>query len=48
MIERMDRLERAITGMQIYMDGDALVGSVATRMDYALGGIYTSKARRTI
>lgn len=47
-IERMDRLERAITGMQIYMDGDALVGSVATRMDYALGGIYTSKARRTI
>lgn len=47
-IERMDHLERAITGMQIYMDGDALVGSVATRMDYALGGIYTSKARRTI
>lgn len=47
-IERMDRLERAITGMQIYMDGDALVGSVATRMDYALGDIYTSKARRTI
>ena len=47
-IERMDRLERAITGMQIYMDGDALVGSVAARMDYALGGIYTSKARRTI
>lgn len=47
-IERMDRLERAITGMQIYMDGDALVGSVATRMDYALGGIYTSRARRTI
>lgn len=47
-LERMDRLERAITGMQIYMDGDALVGSVATRMDYALGGIYTSKARRTI
>lgn len=47
-IERMDRLERAITGMQIYMDGDALVGSVATRMDYALGGIYTSKTRRTI
>lgn len=47
-IERMDRLEHAITGMQIYMDGDALVGSVATRMDYALGGIYTSKARRTI
>lgn len=47
-IERMDSLERAITGMQIYMDGDALVGSVATRMDYALGGIYTSKARRTI
>lgn len=47
-LERMDRLERAITGMQIYMDGDALVGSVATRMDYALGGIYTSQARRTI
>lgn len=47
-LERMDRLERAITGMQIYMDGDALVGSVATRMDYALGGIYTSKARRAI
>lgn len=47
-LERMDRLERAITGMQIYMDGDALVGSVATRMDYALGGIYTRKARRTI
>lgn len=47
-LERMDRLERAITGMQIYMDGDALVGSVATRMDYALGGIYTSKARRSI
>lgn len=47
-LERMDRLERAITGMHIYMDGDALVGSVATRMDYALGGIYTSKARRTI
>lgn len=47
-LERMDRLERAITGMQIYMDGDALVGSVATRMDYALGGIYTSKSRRTI
>lgn len=47
-LERMDRLERAIKGMQIYMDGDALVGSVATRMDYALGGIYTSKARRTI
>ncbi len=47
-LERMARLERAITGMQIYMDGDALVGSVATRMDYALGGIYTSKARRTI
>lgn len=47
-LERMDRFERAITGMQIYMDGDALVGSVATRMDYALGGIYTSKARRTI
>ena len=47
-LERIDRLERAITGMQIYMDGDALVGSVATRMDYALGGIYTSKARRTI
>lgn len=47
-LERMDRLERAITGMQIYMDGDALVGSVAARMDYALGGIYTSKARRTI
>ena len=47
-IERMDRLERAITGMQLYMDGDALVGSVATRMDYALGGIYTSRARRTI
>lgn len=47
-LERMDRLERAIAGMQIYMDGDALVGSVATRMDYALGGIYTSKARRTI
>lgn len=47
-LERMDRLERAISGMQIYMDGDALVGSVASRMDYALGGIYTSKARRTI
>lgn len=47
-LERMDRLERAITGMQIYMDGDALVGSVATRMDYALGGIYTSRSRRTI
>lgn len=47
-LERMDRIERAISGMQIYMDGDALVGSVATRMDYALGGIYTSKARRTI
>lgn len=48
LLERLDRLERAITGMQIYMDGDTLVGSVATRMDYALGGIYTSKARRTI
>lgn len=48
LLERLDRLERAITGMQIYMDGDALVGSVVTRMDYALGGIYTSKARRTI
>lgn len=47
-LERMDRLERAITGMQIYMDGDALVGSVATRMDYALGGIYASKDSRTI
>lgn len=47
-LERMDRLERAITGMQIYMDGDALVGSVATRMDYALGGIYAGKDRRTI
>ena len=47
-LERMDRLERAITGMQIYMDGGALVGSVATRMDYALGGIYASKDRRTI
>lgn len=47
-LERMDRLERAIIGMQIYMDGDALVGSVATRMDYALGGIYASKDRRTI
>lgn len=47
-LERMDRLERAISGMQIYMDGDALVGSVASRMDYALGGIYTSKDRRTI
>lgn len=47
-LERLDRLERAITGMQIYMDGDALVGSVATRMDYALGGIYASKDRRTI
>lgn len=47
-LERMDRLERAITGMQIYMDGDALVGSVATRMDYALGGIYASNDRRTI
>lgn len=47
-LERMDRLERAITGMQIYMDGDALVGSVAERMDYALGGIYASKDRRTI
>lgn len=47
-LERMDCLERAITSMQIYMDGDALVGSVATRMDYALGGIYASKDRRTI
>lgn len=47
-LERMDRLERAISGMQIYMDGDALVGSVATRMDYALGSIYTSKDRRTL
>lgn len=47
-LERMDRLERAISGMQIYMDGDVLVGSVASRMDYALGSIYTSKARRTI
>ena len=47
-LERMDRLERAISRMQIYMDGDALVGSVATRMDYALGGIYASKDRRTI
>lgn len=47
-LDRMDRLERAITGMQIYMDGDAIVGSVATRMDYALGGIYASKDRRTI
>lgn len=47
-LERMDRLERAISGMQIYMDGDALVGSVASRMDYALGGIYTSKDRRTL
>lgn len=47
-LERIDRLERAITGMQIYMDGDALVGSVATRMDYALGSIYTSKDRRTL
>lgn len=47
-LERMDRLERAITEMQIYMDGDALVGSVASRMDYALGSIYTSKDRRTL
>lgn len=47
-LERMDRLERAITGMQIYMDGDALVGSMASRMDYALGSIYTSKDRRTL
>lgn len=47
-LERMDRLERAITGMQIYMDGDALVGSMASRMDYALGGIYASKDRRTL
>lgn len=47
-LERMDRLERAISGMQIYMDGDALVGSVASRMDYALGSIYTSKGRRTL
>lgn len=47
-LERMDRLERAISGMQIYMDGDALVGSVASRMDYALGSIYTSKDRRTL
>lgn len=47
-LERMDRLERAISGMQIYMDGDALVGSVASRMDYALGSIYTSKNRRTL
>lgn len=47
-LERMDRLERAITGMQIYMDGDALVGSVASRMDYALGSIYTNKDRRTL
>lgn len=47
-LERMDRLERAISGMQIYMDGDALVGSVASRMDYALGSIYTNKDRRTL
>lgn len=47
-LERIDRLERAISGMQIYMDGDALVGSVASRMDYALGSIYTSKDRRTL
>lgn len=47
-LERMDRLERAISRMQIYMDGDALVGSVASRMDYALGSIYTSKDRRTL
>lgn len=47
-LERMDRLERAISGMQIYMDGDAIVGSVASRMDYALGSIYTSKDRRTL
>lgn len=47
-LERMDRLERAISGMQVYMDGDALVGSVASRMDYALGSIYTSKDRRTL
>lgn len=47
-LERMDRLERAISGMQIYMDGDTLVGSVASRMDYALGSIYTSKDRRTL
>ena len=47
-LERLDRLERAISGMQIYMDGDALVGSVASRMDYALGSIYTSKDRRTL
>lgn len=47
-LERMDRLERAISGMQIYMDGDALVGAVASRMDYALGGIYTDRSRRTI
>lgn len=47
-LERMDRLERAISGMQIYMDGDALVGSMASRMDYALGGIYASKDRRTL
>lgn len=47
-LERMDRLERAISGMQIYMDGDALVGSVASRMDYALGSIYASKDRRTL
>lgn len=47
-LERMDRLERAITSMQVYMDGDALVGSMASRMDYALGSIYTSKDRRTL
>ena len=44
----MDRLERAITSMQIYMDGNAVVGAVAQRMDAALGDIYRQNERRAV
>ena len=47
-LERMDRLERAITSMQIYMDGNAVVGAVAQRMDAALGDIYRQNERRAV
>lgn len=47
-LERMDRLERAITSMQIYMDGNAVVGAVAQRMDAALGDIYRRNERRAV
>ena len=43
-LERMDRLERAITSM----DGNAVVGAVAQRMDAALGDIYRQNERRAV